>query len=109
MTKQNELQHSLNFGCLSKRALQGAGIALVLIIMFLVITGAIDEGLWIFLPMTTVTAGGAFGGIFYYLVNDLWSQTGWKRVAVNILCLLVYIFSLYFSLIAALNVTGHWD
>lgn len=111
MNEQNEFQHSLHPASLSKRALQGAGIALVLVLLFIFLLGGedLDYGVWVFLPMITVPAGGALGGIFYYLMDHLRYQGGWKKVLANISSILVYILSLWISLAAALNVTGHWD
>lgn len=105
MTAQNELMHHKSLGT---RALQGAGIALVLLIIFLLSVTGID-GEWVFLPMFTVSVGGACGGVFYYLMAPLRRQGGWKKVLANVICFFVYIAGLYFSLIAALNVTGHWS
>lgn len=111
MTDQTEFQHGLHPESLGKRALQGAGIAFPLILFFIILLGGkdLDYGLWVFLPMITVSAGGAFGGIIYYLMDHLRYQGGWKKTLANLFCLLVFIILLWLSLIAALSVTGHWD
>jgi hypothetical protein len=111
MRQQTELQHSLHPKSLGKRAGQGAGIALVLVVIFLLMlsVGDIDYGVWVFLPMITVSVGGALGGIFYYLMDPLRYQGDWKKALANICCILVYFMLLWLSLVAALGVTGHWD
>jgi hypothetical protein len=110
MTQNNELLgQPVHPTSLGKRAGQGAGIALLLVVIFLFSGEDIIYGVWVFLPMITVAVGGAFGGICYYLMDHLRYQGGWKKVLANSSCLLVYIISLWLSLIAALNVTGHWD
>jgi predicted membrane channel-forming protein YqfA (hemolysin III family) len=109
MTEQNEFQHSLHPQSLGERAWQGAGIALVLLAIFLLSPEDIDYGVWVILPMITVSVGGALGGIFHYLMDRLRCQGGWKKMMANIFSILVYILLLWLSLVAALNVTGHWD
>ena len=118
MTAQNELQHSLHNKSLGKRALQGAGIALVLVIIFLSIIFPIGgvlvgkkfwQGVWEFLPLVTVTVGGALGGIVYYLMVQVWYPSGWKKVLATIFSILVYIVLLWLSLVAGFSATGQWD
>jgi len=118
MTSQNELQHSLHNISLGKRALQGAGIALVLAIIFqlflLLIGGLLVgktfwQGVWEFFPLVTVTVGGALGGIVYYLMVQVWYPGGWKKVVATIFSALVYIVLLWLSLVAGFSATGHWD
>ena len=96
---------------LGKRAWQGATIALLLVTIFIVQLGAmdVDYGAWVFLPLLTVTVGGALGGAFYYLLEPVRAGSNWKKWLVNTGCSLVYILILWLSLIAALSVTGHWD
>jgi hypothetical protein len=65
MTEQNELQHPLHPQSLGKRALQ---IALLLVLLFIFQLGILS-GEWVFLPMLTVSVGGALGGIIYYLLD----------------------------------------
>jgi hypothetical protein len=109
MTWQNELQRGLNSRFLLIRALQGAGIALVLLMIFLLLPKNIVYGSWVLWPMLTVAIGGACGGIFYHLTGFLRSQGGWIKVAVIILCVLVYIVGLWLSLVYGLSVVGLWD
>jgi hypothetical protein len=85
MNAKKELQYSLHNTSLGKRALQGAGIALVLVIIFLSIIFSIGgvlvgkefwQGVWEFFPLVTVTVGGALGGIVYYQMVQVWYPRG---------------------------------
>jgi hypothetical protein len=112
MTWQKELYQNLRSKMLIKRTLQGAGIAFLLMIIFLFvvsIVGDLDLEAWLLLPISSVTVAGAFGGAFYFFVDQLVSQSGWKKVLANVVSVLVYIVGLYISLILALSITGHWD
>jgi len=111
MTWQNEIQQLLFSKTLFKRALQGAGIAFVLISIFILGTLAADakSGSWVLIPMSAVTVGGAFGGAFYFIMELFRHKGGWKKVVVNIISVLVYFLTLYFSLILALNAMGLWN
>ena len=109
MTKQNELQHSFPPKEISKRALQGAGIALVLFTFFLLIPDDITYGAWILLPVITVSVGGALGGVYYSLIEQLRYEGSWAKAYATISSILVYFMLLWLSLVAALNVTGHWN
>jgi hypothetical protein len=118
MNAKNELQYSLHNNSLGKRALQGAGIALVLVIIFLSIIFSIGDvlvgkefwqGVWEFLPLVTVTVGGALGGVVYYLMVEVWYPNGWKKVLATIFSILFYIVILWLSLVAGFSATGQWD
>ena len=106
MIKQNEINQILQSKYLIKRALLGAGMALVMVSLFLV--RELDE-MWSLLPVTAVTLAGAFGGVFYHIADHLRQQKGWNKILINIFCALVYLAALYMSLVLALAITGHWD
>ena len=107
MTEQNEFRHSLHPKWLGRRALQGAAITLVLLVIFLYGGMNIDFGVWVCLPMTTVSVGGALGGICYYLMDPKRYQGGRNKALANHSSILVYFLLLWLSLVAALHVTGH--
>ena len=118
MTEQNEIQHSLHNNSLGKRALQGASIAVVLVIVFLSIIFPIGgvlngknfwQSVWEFFPLVTGTVGGALGGMIYYLIVKAWYPGGWKKILATILSILVYVLLLWLSLIAGFSATGQWD
>lgn len=66
---------------LTKRMLQSAGIALILISVFLLSGGEGNPAwpkLWMVRPLIIVPLAGAFGGFFIYKMEHLRSQGGWK-------------------------------
>ena len=111
MNANNESKQSVLPKSLVKRALQGAGLAILLAMpfTFLIIHEMGDLGILVFLPMLTTAVGGAIGGIFYYLMNNFRKAEGWNKILVNIICLIVYIITFWLSLVYAFSITGHWD
>ena len=118
MTVQNKMQHSIPNHSLGKYAMQGAGIAAVLGIVFLSIIFSIGgvlngknfwQSAWEFFPLVTATIGGALGGMIYYLIVKAWHPDGWKKILAIIVCILVYAVLLSLSLIAGFSATGQWD
>ena len=111
MTWQTELQQLLFSKTLIKRALQGAGIAFVLISIFILGTLAADAkaGTWLLIPIAAVTVGGALGGAFYCMMDLFRHEGGWKKFLVDVISFLVYFLGLYLSLILALNAMGLWN
>ena len=118
MNAQNELQHRFHNKPLGKFVLQGAGIALLLVSIFLAIIFPIGgvlvgktfwQGVGQFLPLVTVTAGGALGGMIYYQVVQRRHRGGSKKVLLTIFSILLYIVLLWLSLIAGFSATGQWD
>ena len=118
MTEQNEIRHALHNNSLGKRALQGAGIAAALAIVFLSLMFSIGEvlnaknfwqSIWQFFPLITAAVGGAFGGMIYYLTVKTWHPGGWKKILATIVCMLLYALLVWLSLIAGFSATGQWD
>ena len=118
MTVQNKMQHSIPNHSLGKCAMQGAGFAAVLGIVFLSIIFSIGgvlngknfwQSAWEFFPLVTATIGGALGGMIYYLIVKAWHPDGWKKILAIIVCILVYAVLLWLSLIAGFSATGQWD
>jgi len=108
MTQQSDFMQVLFSRMLVKRALQGAALALVLVSILIVAGPGMDES-WVLVPMSLVTFGGACGGVFFHLAHTIRQLRNWSKAWINFLCLLVYIAGLYFSLVYALSLTGHWD
>lgn len=110
MTLQNDLLQLLRSRTLITRALQGAGLGLLFITIFILgaLAANVNAGTWMFLPMAVVTVAGAFGGIFYCLMDLLRKEGGWKKLLANVTSVLVYFVILYFSLILGLSVVGLW-
>jgi len=93
---------------LGKYALQGAGIALVLVAIFLLFLLLVGD-VWIFEPLLTVTIGGALGGLVYYQMVHKWFPNGWKRILATSLSVLIYFALLWGCLVLTFSATGHWD
>jgi hypothetical protein len=93
---------------LAKRMLHGAAIALVLITVFLV--GVDDPNpswprFWMVKPLIIVPIAGAMGGVFYYFMDHLRVEGGWKKIAANFLSVLVYIIGLWLGSVVGLDGT----
>lgn len=118
MTTQNEFQHTVPGKSPGTRALQGAGLAFILVAIFLTVIFPIGgvlagkgfwQGAWQFFPLLTTSIGGAFGGLFYFVMVDTWHPVGWKKVMVTVICVLAYAVALWLSLVAGFAATGQWD
>jgi len=110
MTEQNEFQnrpvHAISVG---KCMLFGAVIGLVLIGAF--ISGASDPSwpkYWMVKPLLVVPAAGALGGLFYYNMDHLRCEGGWRTGLANILSLAVFLLVLWLGTVLGLNGTM-WD
>jgi hypothetical protein len=112
MTQRNELQNQpIHAASVGKRMLQGAGIALILIIVFLLSDGEPDPSwpkLWMIKPLIMVPLAGALGGVFYYNMDHLRDQGGWRKTLAILLSLIVYIIVLWLGIVLGLNGTW-WD
>lgn len=114
MTEQHVLPISLDFKLIGKRALQGGGIACILLIIFITIIwftsdGDARFGAWVLSPLCTMSITGMGGGIFFYLMNLLPLKGGWQRVSINIFCSLAFLFSMWLSLVFGLSLVGLWS
>ena len=111
MIRQSELLEFLQTIKPGKRALQGGGIALLLINLFALATSgrSYEFHAWLLVPMGMVTVGGACGGLFYAVMEPCRNRGGRTKLFINILCFVVYVTGLYLSLILGLSFTGQWD
>ena len=111
MTRQNDLQQLLFSRLMVKRALQGAGIGLLLISIFILgaLSANANVGTWGFAPLGGVAVGGVCGGAFYCFMDLFRIQGGWKKHLANIVSVLVYFIACYMCLILALDAVGLWD
>lgn len=109
MTQQNNLTvPSIHSASLGKRMWQGAGIALILLTVFLVGAGKPNpdwERLWMIKPLIIVPLAGAGGGVFYYFMDHLRYYRGWKKVLATILSWLAYIIALWLGTVLGLDGT----
>ncbi|QCR22751.1 potassium transporter KefB [Pontibacter sp. SGAir0037] len=112
MTQKDEFQNQpVHPASVAKRMLQGAAIGLILILFFLL--GAGDPApdwpdFWMVKPLLIVPLAGALGGVFYYNMDHLRCQGGWREVLAYILSLLVFIIVLWLGTVLGLNGTM-WD
>lgn len=109
MQKQNDLStQPIHPAPVSKRMLQGAGIAFVLIALFLYGTGEPNPAwpkFWMVKPLLIVPVAGAMGGVFYYFMDHLRFQGGWIRALAYILSLVGYLMAIWLGTVLGLNGT----
>jgi hypothetical protein len=112
MTQRNELQKPpFHPASVIKRMLSGAWIGLILILFFLIGAGEPDPNwpkLWWIKPLLLVPAAGALGGLFYYNMDYLRAQGGWREAGAYILSLIVFLIVLWLGIVLGLNGTM-WD
>jgi hypothetical protein len=112
MTQKTELQNQpVHPASVGKRMLQGAGIGLIVILFFLVGTAEPDPGwskFWIIKPLIMVALAGALGGFFFYNMDHLLCQGGWREAFTYIMSLMVYLMVVWLGAVLGLNGTM-WD
>ncbi|WP_303311843.1 potassium transporter KefB [Hymenobacter sp. BT730] len=111
----NSPTQPIHQGSLSKRMLQGAAIALVCISLFIIPAGWFTQvakpewgKLWMIKPFLVVPIAGALGGVFYYFMDHLRYQGGWKKALAYVISLLGYLVVLWLGTVLGLNGTW-WD
>ena len=90
---------------LFKRMMVGAGIGLVIISVFLLMAPKGNPewpDYWYIRPLITVPYAGAMAGLFYYLMDRLRKQGGWKMVVANTLSVLIFIIGLWMGTVLGL-------
>ncbi|HLA55526.1 MAG TPA: hypothetical protein VK623_05480 [Flavobacterium sp.] len=106
MAQKKNLIESVNTPSLVKRMLLGAGIALILIVIFLLpVKNPNPEWgkFWMIQPLVIVPLAGAAGGAFYYFIDHyLGCQGGWRKASATILSLIVYIIGLWLGTVLGL-------
>lgn len=93
---------------LYKRMLQGAAIALVLIILFLASADEADPAwpkFWMIRPLIIVPIAGAMGGAFHFFLDDLRSQGGWRKTLAILLSIVGFLIALWMGTILGLDGT----
>jgi heme A synthase len=109
MTQQTGLNtEPIHSSSAAKRMLQGAGIALVLIAIFLFpIQNPNPEWgkWWMVKPLMMVPLAGAMGGLFSYFMDHLRCQGGWKKAAAFILGFIGYVVAVWLGTVLGLNGT----
>ena len=108
MTRENNLQTGqINPISLKKRILWGAGIGLVLISLFLFgVEGAPEWGpYWKVRPLIVVPIAGAMGAGWYYFMERLGSEGGWKKIFCTLLGLFGYVVAIWLGSVFGLDGT----
>ncbi|QIP13811.1 potassium transporter KefB [Spirosoma aureum] len=112
MTQRTNLTTpSIHPDSVEKRMVQGAGIALILIALFLLPVREPDPAwgkLWMIKPLLIVPVAGAIGGIIYHLLDHLRYQGGWKKALAYLLSLIGYIIAVWMGTVLGLAGTL-WD
>lgn len=112
MTQSNEVQNRpVHPASAAKRMGQGAGIGLVLILFFVLGAGEPDPDwpkLWMIKPLLVVPAAGALGGLFYYNMDHLRCQGGWRKALAYLLSFTVFVIVLWLGVVLGSNGTM-WD
>ncbi|WP_026956772.1 hypothetical protein [Algoriphagus vanfongensis] len=89
-------------------ALLGAIIPSALLI-FLIIANRDSYELWMALPLVIIPIGGAFGGIFFYMMGFHWFPRGNQKLIALIFSCIIYFICLWLFSVLAFSITGHWD
>lgn len=108
MTQENRLQAAqMNPISLKKRVLWGAGIGLVLMSLFLFgIEGKPEWGeYWKVRPLIVEPIAGAMGGVFFYFMEKLGSEGGWKRIFCTLIGGLGFIIAIWLGSVLGLDGT----
>lgn len=98
---------------LSKLMLIGAGIALTVILIFLISGGWFTQksrpewpAFWMVKPLIVVPLAGAGGGALFYFLDFLKYQGGWKTALAYLIGIIGYVIALWLGTVLGLN--GVW-
>ena len=89
-------------------AILGAIIPAALL-LFLIVANSATYAAWMLVPLLIIPAGGATGGIFFYLMGFHWFPKGTSKLIAILVSLVVYFVVVWLSSVIAFNFTGHWD
>lgn len=94
---------------LSTRVLQGAGIAAILVVLFLSFGGEPNslylQGSirWMILPLIMVPIAGALGGVVFFVLDHMRYEGGAMKALANLISFLIYLFLLLMSFVLGMN------
>lgn len=108
MNKPTDFLHGLNPKILGLPALLGALAPFALISFVILAKEDVFES-WMLVPLTIIPGGGAFGGVFFYLMGFRWFPQGNQKLIAVIFSTIAYFVILWLSAVVAFNFTGHWD
>jgi len=107
----NSTKQPFNQALLIKQMAMGAGVALLLIAIFLFQVREPDPEwgkFWMVRPLVMVPVAGAIGGLLYYLMNNIFYRSGPGKVLAIMAGVIVYIIVLWLGTILGLDGTL-WD
>ncbi|MDI1322811.1 MAG: hypothetical protein PSV36_08680 [Algoriphagus sp.] len=108
MNKPNEFFQGQSVKSLLLPALLGA-LAPFVLLLFIVLTKEDVFEFWMLVPLTIIPLGGAFGGVFFYLMGFVWFPIGKHKLIATIFSTIFYFVVLWLSAVLAFNYTGQWD
>lgn len=108
MKTNNTKSNQFHTGSAYKRMLQGGGIALLMITLFL--AGVDDPNpdwpkFWMVRPLVVVPIAGAMGGVFYYFMDFMRNQGLWSKIFANVICILGYLVAIWLGTVLGLDGT----
>lgn len=78
------------------------------LLLFLIIANSENYALWMVFPLLIIPAGGALGGVFFYLMGFHWFPTGNSKLIAILSSCIIYFLIIWISSVMAFNLTGHW-
>lgn len=108
MKKPNDFFQGQSVKSLVPPALLGA-LAPLAILLFIVFTKEDVFESWMLIPLTIIPLGGAFGGVFFYLMGFVWFPVGKQKLIAILFSTIFYFVILWLSAVLAFNFTGQWD
>ncbi|GAB3218596.1 hypothetical protein J0A67_03075 [Algoriphagus aestuariicola] len=108
MNKLNDFLPGQPVKSLSLPALLGAFPPFALLLFVILTKEDVFES-WMLAPLTIIPLGGAFGGVFFYLMGFVWFPSGKNKLFAVIISTILYFVALWISSVLAFSITGHWD
>lgn len=105
------LWHSLQPGSLAKRMALGAGVGLILILLFLSTADGNDPAwgrYWWIRPLVIVPLAGATAAAVYYLLDLLAQKRGWNRLIMGLFGFVLLFIALWLGSVVGLDGT-YWN
>ncbi len=110
MTPNNLITYVMDSGNLWKRIVAGAAIGFIFMGVFLM--GAEGEPAWgeywKVRPMIVAPIAGAMGGVFFFLMEYVGREGGWKKVFCYLVGVMGFIIALWMGIVLGLDGTL-WD
>jgi len=108
MQRNESTTKPIDKSVITKRMLLGAGIGLVVILIFVlpVRHPNPDWGrFWMIRPIIVVPIAGAIGGLFSYVMDYFFGSHGWRNFLVKILSAIVFVVGIWMGIVLGLDGT----